>query len=366
MRRLICLAALLLCLTFAACSQGNEAPPPLLRPESTRMDTAQVDRGPVVEVSQHTGITRYRAEAVYFENPIGTFDTFYVNPGDTVVEGQLLASLDTESLEAQITRQTERIAAMEADNTLANNIRQAAIDIMAFENERNIAAGAEGALSETLALEWARMELRQQRERQAVVLRHEGEQLEALQARMRFTELRAPFDGIITNISDIGQGQFLRTGQPIMYVSNRQETVIEIVSLTEVSFPSTGGARGWRPMVVRDAILTQAHINGQVYDMEFVVTPLEMRHFRPVELKTLTGEHLPAGLYFPVYFYTVNVQDALRIPSNALFTTPGYFFVNKVENGELIQTEVRVLAGSTTMLAIEGDLEVGDEIFVRP
>ena len=363
---------------LVACTPSqSEHAPELMRPLSARVDTAIVDRGTVAELTRHMGITRYISESIYFENPVGAFGRFYVNPGDIVEAGQLLAVLDTEQIEEQIAERTERLTTMRSDNTLANERRQVAIDIMIIESAEAFAASAENldisaaeaAEARALDIEWAQMELRLERERQAVAIRHEEERLQALRERLNFAELYAPFGGIITYIGNIGRGQHLSPAQPLIYMSDRSETIIELVGLTGSDFPApagTGAPLAWRPFAVRDATITRAHINGQVYDLEFIVTAQEDRHFRPVQFNVVSGEVFPSGLLFPVYFYTVKVDDVVRIPSNAVFSSPEGFFVHRVINNELVHTEIEMITRTTTMVAVAEGLEVGDEIFVRP
>ncbi|MCL2285197.1 MAG: efflux RND transporter periplasmic adaptor subunit, partial [Firmicutes bacterium] len=100
--------------------------------------------------------------------------------------------------------------------------------------------------------------------------------------------------------------------------------------------------------------------------LEYIVTALEDRHFRPAQFKLVNGDVLPPGLLFPVYFYTVKIDDAVRVPSNALFSGPGGLFVHRMVNGELVHTEITIIARSTTLTAVAEGLEVGDEVFVRP
>jgi len=312
---------------------------------------------------------------LYFENPVAAFYGFHVSPGDTVVEGQLLASLDTEQIEEQIADRLERLAVMRAEHSLTNEQRQIAIDIMVIENANAVAAAAENfdiaagiaAEMRQLDIEWAQMELRLERERQALSIRHEEERLQALRARLEYTELHAPFDGIITFIYNINRGQNISIGQSILYISDMSETIIELVGLTGSDFPSGGGGPiQWRPFAVRDANYTYAHIDGRVYELEFIVTAQERRHYRPVQFAVVTGEIFPPGMLFPVYFYIVRLDDVIRVPTNSVFFSADGIFVHRMVNNELIHTEIEMITRTTAMVAVAAGLEVGDEIFVRP
>ena len=355
-RRIVALALFFIILGLSACGSYEETTPELLRPVSARVDTARVDYGPVAELRWHVGITRYWSHSLYFDQPISAFDMFYVEPGDIIVEGQLLARLDTTTLEEQIEELENRLETMRADMAHTNSIRQVAIDIMVAEG---------GSPQE---IEWARMELQIERERQNLTISHSEDHLQTLRARLELSELRAPSDGVITYVTNISHGQHLSAAQPLLYFAeDDNEAFIEIVSFTLADFPSTGeGPPNPVPFVIRDAIMIEAHINGQVYELEYIPVAQNERPFRPVRLRIVPGHSYPAGLYVPVHFYYVNVKSAMRVPSNALFTTPGGAFVYRVIDGELVHTDIQIIVRTTTMSAVTGGLEVGDEVFVRP
>jgi len=81
-----------------------------------------------------------------------------------------------------------------------------------------------------------------------------------------------------------------------------------------------------------------------------------------------TVEPIRAGQYVTLHFYTVKLENVLRIPTNALFHNPleGIAYVYKIVNDELIFAEVELYANTDTFAAIRQGLQEGDEIFVRP
>ena len=377
-RKIILLFNVVFCLFLAACmpTLWDEYVPELIRPAAARVDTVVVDRGSVAELTSHIGVTRFISESIYFENPVGNFDRFYVSPGDTVTQGQVLARLNTEHIEEQIADLRSQIAVMRRDNALEFDLRRVAIDILMVENAKRVMAAAQNfdtaafAAVEMgeLAIERAMLELDLEIERRALIIRHQEERLQNLQSMLEYVELTAPFDGIITYMDDIQSGAYVGIARPLIYLSKGDEVIVEILGLTGMNFPSPapGGPLMWRPFIARDGILARAYINGAAYELEFIITPAENRHFRPVQYTILSNSPLPAGLYFPVHFYTVRLEDVVRVPANAIFTGPGGIFVYRMIDGELVQTDISILARTTSMVAVYEGLEVGDVIFVRP
>ena len=377
-RKLYLLSCTIFCIFLAACATAalDGYVPELIRPAAARVDTVVVDRGSVMELTSHIGVTRYISESIYFENPIGNFGRFYVRPGDTVTRGQVLASLCTENIEEQISDIRSHIAAMRRENTLEFDLRQVAIDIMVLEYAQAVAAAAESfdeaafaaAEARALAIERAVLDLDLERERRALSMRHQEERLRNLQNLLVYAELIAPFDGVITYMDTIQSGDYVGVARPLIYLSTGDEVIVEILGLTGMNFPTTapGAPITWRPFIARDGVMARAHINGVVYELEFIITPAENRHFRPVQYEILSNSPLPAGLYFPVHFYTVKLEDVVRVPTNAVFIGPGGIYVYRMIDGELVNTEIRILAQSTSMVAVGEGLEVGDVVFVRP
>ena len=372
------LFGVMLCMFLTACvpTAWDDYVPELIRPEAARLDTVVVDRGPVMELTSHIGVTRYQSESIYFINPIGNFDRFYVRTGDSVREGQVLARLITDHIEEQISDLRSRIAAMRRDNALEFDIRQVAIDIMVLNNAKAVADAAANldsaafaaAEAGALAIERAKLDLELEKERRALALRHQEERLRNLQNLLDYAELVAPFDGIITYMDDIQSGNYVGVARPLIYLSTGDEIIVEILGLTGMNFPTVGPGAPitWRPSIARDGVLARAYINGAAYDLVFMVTPVENRHFRPVQYEILSNSPLQAGLYFPVHFYTVRLEDVVRVPANAVFTGPGGVYVYRMIDGELVNTGIQMLARTTSMVAVSEGLEVGDVVFVRP
>lgn len=366
----ILLFCLLLLVFFTSCQYEYDYEIPLIRPESARVDSVVVDLGPVVEVTKHLGITRYASQVVYFPNPIASFGEFFVSPGDVVVEGQLLATLITDALDNEIETLQERLRTIRQNGVISLELREIALNMLLHEYTDMARRGRppEEMQALSLRIERERLEQRIEAERFELSVRHEEDRLRYLMGRFGYTEMRAPFDGVVTFVEDINRGQHVGAMRPLVFMSDRSEVIVELVDLTGANFPAVMGGQplAWRPFAVRDSIHTRAYVDGVRYELEFIITPPEHRHYRPVWFEIVSDETFSAGKLVPVYFYMQEVENAVRIPSNAVFVSPAGLFVYRIVNDELIHTEIEILARTTSLVAVSSGLEVGDEVFVRP
>jgi multidrug efflux pump subunit AcrA (membrane-fusion protein) len=371
---------IILCFIFVGCVNevASVPAPELIRSPAARIDTAVIQRGDLIGVYRRTGITRYISEPLYFLRPVSAFGEFHVAPGDFVTEGQLLITLDTERLDEQIEEHVQNIANMRRDNALTNNIRQLDIDIMVLEHAQRVnqaaenfdQEAAENIEAQSLSIERARLELRQQQERQAVQLNQAEIRLEGLRQRRASAELHAPFSGHITNVVNISQGQSVGVAQPLLFITDGSQTVIEAINTPHSDWPQPGPGGmppdPWRPNTVRRATKMQAHISGQVFDIEYLTVPLDERELRPVRFNAQTDTPLAAGEYVELYLYTQFIPDVLLVPENALYFSGAQPYVYRVVNGEMIYTEIRLQGRTLLMAAVSEGLEEGDIVFIRP
>ena len=318
-------------------------PMELIVPVSARMDTAIVDKGEVKTVVQHLGITRVRSAALSFGNISHRFGAFYVIEGDVVEEGQLLARLDTDNLIRQISNQENLIERLIREHYFYNKSRELEIELLSLD-------GADRR--------WAVLAQEQARDRQSLTLRHARERLEQLQRDVELHELRAPFDGAVTYISDRQHGQWINALEPIIFVST-QDVFIEYM--------------GNENLPLRRSVRIQGHVDGRVYDLEGFSISWDERAFYtvqginvPIRFSADSSDLTPGSHVF-IMIYTVWHENALRLPINALFLDPDMnHYVYIIIDGLMEPARVRVGDITETFAVILDGLYEGNEVFVRP
>jgi multidrug efflux pump subunit AcrA (membrane-fusion protein) len=332
-KRLLLAGFLLFTLTACTPRGGDDIPgvPERIRSIAARADTAVVDTGPVISVERHEGITRILSEPLTFGGIGDTFEAFYIASGDKVEQGQLLARLNGEHLTEEIRRITDNIAQIKQD----------------YENENaNTLLG------------------RQARERYALALRHAGEDLENLRRRLDAYSLYAPFGGTVTLLTEKQTGQWVPPWETILYIAAEQEVIVEYIG---------GELRVSSPAQTLRAERITAYIDGNIYDLQQIPITSEIRayyavreHNPPIRF-TVAGGNPRMGAGAVIMLYTQWVEDALRMPINALFNSPdGDVFAYRIENGAQVQVSLSVGARTASFVEIISGLAEGDEVFVRP
>jgi len=344
--RLLCLFGILLIL--AACSQAATVElPELIRPVSARTDTAFAEYGSVADIALLPGVTRVRSQEIHLGSTGFRFGNFYVLPGDEVQEGQLLARMNVETLEAQINAMEESISQMRRRHAFDSEARELALVVLSLEFN-------------DIEIDRHRLYESQARERQALELRHALEDLENLQDRLMQAELRAPFDGIITYVANRQPNQWVEPFEPLVYIAYEQDVFVELV--TDYNLVQ------WRVQRIR------GYINGRAYDLQHMPLSQEERlHYAasiPVRFAVLGNDPPPLGAYAAIHIYYAWAENALRIPANALFGNPNVpndaLFVYRMEYNQPVPVAVEIGARSDSFVAITYGLEEGDEVFVRP
>ena len=370
MRRVGIFAAFVL-LFLASCAGATETlAPPLLAPITAHVDTAIVTRGEVSQVNVMTAITRNQTEAVRLVAAGGRLGAVYVWPGETVYEGQLLATMDTERLMEQIEEQEENLRSMDSLHRINVERMHTSAELLEVSHgEASFALGlnpTEANLNRVNdlyeALEWARLDIEHATERHSALRRETLTQLDRLYETLYYTDIRAPFDGDVV-FSSAAPGDWLNRLDPIMYIARPGDVFFEYVG----NFVVPGG--------VRISVRFTTFIDGVNHELEVVPASVEENLYYerrglapPIRFTfkdpTVTAE--PGAQAF-IRFYSVYLPDALRIPRNALFLggVQG-MHVYRIENGEQVLVPVTVGAQTDSFVSIVEGLNEGDEVFVRP
>ena len=354
------LLAALTAISFSACTTDIYVPEPpeLIRSPAATIDTATIGYGNLIDKSRRSGITRYLSTPLYYASPISSFYQFHVSMGEAVVAGQLLVSLDTTAIDLEIETLETRLHTMGQNHQRANEILSLDIRIMEADGDHVNAAQAQ-------------MRLRHQQERQALETTQTATRLSDLQTRRERALLHAPFDGEITNMLNINPGQWPATHQPIIFITDKSEVIIEAINLPASDWPA-GGPGGnppdpWRPNLLRRAISMYANIDDRPQPLEYLPVSLQERDIRPVRfvLADETDIMPPAGQYVPLYFYTTFVPDVLLVPDNAIFFAGSQPYVYRIVNGDMVYTEIMFAGRTSVMSAVSQGLSAGDVVFIR-
>ena len=342
---------ILLLLFLTACSNSSDAPE-LIRPVTSRIDTAVADYGDVISVSVLTGITRMRSDGLYFENPTAAFGEFLVGIGEHVKKGQLLLTLDTEQMEEEIKRLQLELERMIIEHDILQRIA----------SQHNDA--------------WGRLNARQERERQELQQKHLQADIDRLIKALEHTALYAKADGIVTWQTNHRIGDHVYPFEPLIFISDPTDIFVEAVGLRLFDFPRTDvpvpPLAPWIPTAVNLAVTIHGYAGDSIIELEYIPLEPEDRVGRThpdwvVAFDIIGQSNISYGEYVSINLYSARELDVLRVPAGAVFQTPGReFYVHRIIDGQMVRTTVEVTALTGVFAAISSGLTEGDVVFVRP
>lgn len=300
--------------------------PPLKAPAAVSYTTTTVTRGDIVDsVSVSGTFISTTSYDLSFDKRSGYLSELNVAAGDTVEAGQLLAKLDTDSLELEIRKQE-----------LAVERAQIAL---------NAARNAEGATSDSIRLAEIDYELQRI-------------QLEDLQTELSKQSIYAPDSGTVSYIANTGIGQ---------YVTARS-TLIRVVDPNSLQIECTGDD-------VADFHLNQevrVEVNKEEYTGKVVMTSAEAPSIameKGTSFVRIEVDGLPEGDYLgktaTVELIREKKEDVLVVPRNVVSMYSGESYVLVLEDGVKKERIIETGIKNVTEIEVLSGLEEGEEIIIK-
>jgi len=197
-------------LALTACS-GESSSPGVEQSEKPLVTIAEVSEWDYPSTRQLPGIVRPGKRAVLSTRMAGTLISVTREPGERVVTGELLATIDAREIEAAIAAAEEKVLAAESA------VRQARLD-----SERLQRLYQEDLIAR-VRTERARVKLSELKAQQQAA----QSELEAQRANLSYSRLTAPFDGVVSETL-VDSGSFVGPGQPLLVLEERQQMRIDV------------------------------------------------------------------------------------------------------------------------------------------
>jgi len=363
----------------AAAPQEHSQGPPLQQAATDRLANAFADRGPVTEIYHVPGVVRIESQPLFFGVTGFYFYAFHVQPGDHFEEGQILAQLNTRQLQEEITQQQAYATRLHRIHTLENEVLALDIDIRELEYTalRQTAAitlaesDIQAAQNMYLAIESLRLQYEQQHHRQRFEAQTAAINLRELEESLTQTTLTAPFSGVVTQLGNFHYGIFVSAFDYILYAApHQQEAFIEFTGDTLPRLPPTLGVPGMAGNHPTFAIV--ASTNGHLMQVEYKPMTREEAAYnnmhglpRRVRFTITCDNALTPGTFVWIKLYMLNIEETLRLPTNALFRADNEWYVYRLENQQWLHTPVEVGAISTAFAEIIYGVSEGDELRVN-
>lgn len=296
---------------------------------TTSVQTADVELRPIVRETRQPAKLLALHSADLGSRVDGYVKEVLVDLGDAVEQGDVLARIDAPELAA-----ARRIALAE-QSRLEMSLRSAKANVAAAyaENARIQALVEKKSLSEKVALESksklaaARAELAAAEAESEIA----AAKLEAAEALVSFTELRAPFAGVVAARS-VDLGDQVSVGQKALFVVEDQSTLRLVTHVPERDAVLVD--RGDAVTVMLDAYPAK-QFSTQVTRASNTLSQSAAQRMR-VEAEITNAEgQLPAGLYGSATILLEKKEQAVVIPAGAVRVGEGSPLVYVVEGGVL-------------------------------
>lgn len=372
----IFLAILLVLSSLAGCGTDKTpavSAPELLEPVSVQIDMAVAERGDMLEVVYKPNMDGSRGdvydsrvqpyvEGVSFEVN-GTLDELLAIQGDEVKKGQVLATLDSERIDAQINSLRDQINNLNTVGSYDDRQKTADIKIAQIELKMMQEAGAseEACRVKELDIELLQTQLKQDQEMRALEIQELNRQISKVSEGLGAMKLVAPFDGRIVWVKNsmLTYGsKYVSANDPVFYIADETRLSIETDYITD--------------SVLNNVERIYALVNGQEYDLIYV--PYGTADFaemvRSNDLKTRftfadATEELHGGEKAYIILVKNSRENVLTVPSNAVFEDNGLYFVKKIVDGQQKRVDVTVGLITDAKVEILSGLEEGDVVYAK-
>lgn len=360
------LAAALLALTVTALLTGGCAP---VSAGTVKVTAAAVTEKPLDPVLTLEGVLLPAETAVVSSRVSGQLDSVLAKPGDAVTAGQLLATLDSRALKAQLQQAEAGLQTAQAARDMsAGQAEMARIAQKGAETDyqRVQALHEAGAASQSQLeaaadkLETARVQARNAQgpagNQAAASVATAAAALESMRTQLDYTRLTSPLDGVVT-VRSAELGETVAPGTAVMTVARMDVLRIKGVVPQELlaslkvgqAVPVTAAVYPEAPLPGRLTVLGPTAVNtGELFPVEIEV---------PNDGRLLAGMSASASL-------KAEGRRGLTVPAAAVMRESGRRFVYVLSEGVAHRTEVlpgRTLNGETEILK---GLKAGDQVAV--
>lgn len=343
------IAILLTGLLFMGCSQNDEE-----QEEKIPVEVKKMILGNVVQSITYNGDIKAEFEVKVFSKIPDRIETFYVDEGDYVKQGQPIAKIVATTIQQGV-RQAE--AALTAARAQESNVK--------IEYERAQRLNRENAMS--------------QQQFDAIKTQYEAVQQQVVQAEAALKSVKsqygdatitAPISGIIGE-RNLEVGDMASPALPIVRIVQMDRVKIEFDATEE----DLGKLAKGQPAFVRVKSYPDTIFTGKVKRISPVLDPLT--RMATVEVLIENRDHkLKPGMYAEIEVRTGEINDVLVVPRFATIENTTLenrngedevvknYYVYTVNNDTAYQKKLDVLYVNHKTIAVKSGIEIGDRLVV--
>ncbi len=238
------LLCLLLPLLFSACNSGESYEEPPIRP----VRYYQLETRNLSEAATFTGVTKSGQEAALAFKVAGVVETLGVKNGQRVRRNQVIATLDPEDYALQVEQANVQVKQAETSLNVARST---------YERVERLYAGNSVSLSE---FEQAKGNY----EASEAQLAAAKQQVQAAQNQLSYTQLKAPFSGVISNVN-IEEGELAGVGNPIAILDTEGQAEVEV----GLADRYIGKVQQGMPVTIRLSAYPGQSFKGEVMEVSY-------------------------------------------------------------------------------------------------
>ena len=371
------LLSVMMVASYTGCSthKNNETIPTLADPQNEEVTTVKAERADIRVYKSEMTRVEPMAEAVYFPMA-GTVGKVYVQQGQYVEKGTLLAELSSEEYEKSIPQLEEQLAELlegfaEEKEQLEKRGSEIESDIARLKREVRSTSGdarnRKRAERELRQIDQERFELEkanrlEQQQKQETQIR---EKLAELEEMKNSSKLYSPIAGTILNQPLNLIGQRFHEEDAAFMIYDESQKYIAANYYTEARFDS---------MPEHYAL-----INGERVELEYI--ELSDERLKELSVKSTPGstaskrvqyrlvpkegQNIEFGDYAVVFFVTQMKEDVLSLPIDVVTYERYAYHVYKYEDGTRKQVEVIPGLKDNCRVEILSGVEEGDIIYAQ-
>ena len=296
------IAALVSLAILAGCSSEHPQNKRAEQPAAVKVQVATATQGQRSQMHRLPGTVRAVRSTPLASKLTGTILQVRVHPGDRVKAGQLLAVIDSREAEAMIQKaeagkREAEMALQETESHIAaarSNLELSEATLKRYEKLREEKSVTPQEFEEVQTRQRAAsaaLEALQARKQQVLAKIKQAEsENRNLQALHSYAELRAPFDGVVTQ-KHLDAGSLALPGVPVITVEETSRYRLEVPIEESRLSPLRLGQK----LEVRVAAVEEALMQGVVREIEAAADPASRTYLVKVELPARS--QLRSGMY---------------------------------------------------------------------
>lgn len=272
----------------------------------------------------------------------GTIETLLVDEGDLVEKGQLIATLDKHDYQVALEElQAKLLEAQSAHKLAANELKRVK---QARKDDAIASVNLDRAMSGF--------------ERSAAVVKVVEKNIQRAEDALRYTELRAPFDGIVGGLVF---EEFEQVAPGLAIVDLQAPNSLQV----EIDVPEN--------LIANMSVGQTASVSWYGSDAQLDAEVSEISPFPHIIKQTYTvkltlpeaSDELFIGKSLVVSANVSGKAPAYCIPYSALMGEGQYMQVNVIQNNQVTRTAVEVKSLDAQNACVDGELAQGDQVVVN-